>query len=318
MHINDQLYGDWEINESVLLELLVSEPVQRLKGIAQYGVPDPYYHLKNYSRYKHSVGVMLLLRRLGASLEEQVAGLLHDVSHTAFSHVIDWVVGEGKTENFQDEQHEEILTRSAIPEILTKHGFLLDRITNYHLFKLLEREAPDLCADRVDYALREIPGAIGQEIIQKLRVKNKNIVMADKAGALLFGREYLKLQINHWGGFEAASRYRLFANLLREALEKKVITMVDFGQDDAYVINKILESGDWGLEKQLKALENKSLAALPKSKVVVYKKFRYVDPLFIDGDNLVRASEADIEFKKEIEDARQENGKGIRIAEIAL
>jgi HD superfamily phosphohydrolase len=34
---------------------------------------------------------MLLVRRLGASLEEQIAALLHDVSHTAFSHVIDSV-----------------------------------------------------------------------------------------------------------------------------------------------------------------------------------------------------------------------------------
>jgi hypothetical protein len=168
----------------------------------------------------------------------------------------------------------------------------------------------------VDYALREIPELIGQEIIQKLRVGNKKIAMADKAGALLFGREYLKLQINHWGGFEAASRYRLFANLLREALEKNIITMADFWQDDKYVINKILGSGDWGLEKQLKALKNKSLAALPKSEVVVHKKFRYLDPLFIERNHLVRASEADKEFNKEIEVARQKNEKGVRIAEI--
>lgn len=34
---------------------------------------------------------MLLNRQLDASMEEQIVALLHDVSHTAFSHVIDYV-----------------------------------------------------------------------------------------------------------------------------------------------------------------------------------------------------------------------------------
>ena len=35
----------------------------------------------------------MLLAKKGASLTEQIAGLIHDVSHTVFSHVIDRVVG---------------------------------------------------------------------------------------------------------------------------------------------------------------------------------------------------------------------------------
>jgi hypothetical protein len=80
MIINDKIYGKVKIEEPVLLKLLKSPSVLRLKNISQFGVPDLYYHFKNYSRYEHSVGVMILLRKLGATLEEQVAGLLHDVS----------------------------------------------------------------------------------------------------------------------------------------------------------------------------------------------------------------------------------------------
>lgn len=315
MKIIDRLYGQWEVNEPVLVELMQSRAMQRLKGIAQYGVPDAYYHLKNYSRFEHSVGVMLLLRKLGASLEEQIAGLLHDVSHTAFSHVVDWVLGDGKTENYQDEQHEAVMKRSDVPKILKRHGLAVDAVMDYHRFGLLERELPDLCADRLDYALREIPEEIGKRLIAALRVKHNQIVMADLPSALLLGREFLKLQMNHWGGFEAASRYRLFANVLREALEMKVIEIADFEKDDEWVINKVLGSGISDLLNKLNILKRKSLAELPKSEVVVHKKFRYVDPCFIDGEKLTRASDAESEFMAEIAAARQNNEKGVRIAQ---
>lgn len=82
--IGDDIYGEIKINEPILLKLLGSPSILRLKKISQCGVPDRYYHLKNYSRYEHSVGAMILLRKLGATLEEQVAGLLHDVSAGPF------------------------------------------------------------------------------------------------------------------------------------------------------------------------------------------------------------------------------------------
>jgi hypothetical protein len=67
---------------------------------------------------------------------------------------------------------------------------------------------------------------------------------------------------------------------------------------------------------KLNVLKRKSLADLPKSNVVVHKKFRYVDPLFIEGTGLKRASEADSNFREEIEAARRKNAEGVRIAKI--
>jgi hypothetical protein len=141
-------------------------------------------------------------------------------------------------------------------------------------------------------------------------------VFEDKTSAVSFGREFLKLQQEHWGGFEAASRYRLFANILREALAKKIMVMADFNQNDAYVMKRIIKAKDKDINRQLEILQQKSLADLPKSDNVVYKKFRYVDPLFINGNGLARASEADRDFKAEIDDAKRENEKGVRIARL--
>lgn len=109
MIVEDSVFGKFEVKEPVLIELLNSKAMQRLKMISQVGIPDKYYSYGCGSRYEHSLGVLFLLKKLDASLEEQVAGLLHDVSHTAFSHVADWVFGTKENENYQDDNHLDVL-----------------------------------------------------------------------------------------------------------------------------------------------------------------------------------------------------------------
>ena len=91
MNIKDKVYGNKTVNDPVLIELINSRSVQRLKGLNQYKIPDTYYRRdkQNYSWYEHSVGVMLLLKKLDADVEQQIAGLLHGVSHYTFSHLAD-------------------------------------------------------------------------------------------------------------------------------------------------------------------------------------------------------------------------------------
>ena len=95
MIINDILYGQAEIDQPVLIELLKAPELQRLQqvGMGGYYPGSPYASgHRDYTRHRHSVGVMLLLRRFNAPLEEQIAGLIHDVSHSAFSHTIDYIL----------------------------------------------------------------------------------------------------------------------------------------------------------------------------------------------------------------------------------
>lgn len=313
MKINDRIYGTVEINSPSIIRLINSKPLQRLKGIAQFGVPDIFYHIKGYSRFEHSVGVMILLKKLGASEEEQIAGLLHDISHTAFSHMIDWVLGDGSTENFQDNQHEKFLHTSRVQKILEQYKYSSERIANHNNFKLLERAIPNLCADRIDYSIREFPENVVKRCINGLTVKNERIVFSDKDSALLFARNFLARQKVHWGWFEAVSRYKIFATLLRKALNKRIIKLDDFWKDDRYIIEKLNKTKNKGIQKLLSMLRKKSLSDLPKSDEIAKKKFRYVDPEFIFNGKLIRLTKADKNFKDEIALAREENSKGIII-----
>jgi len=311
MLINDRVYGKSKIDSPVLIELIRSKTIQRLKRIGQFGVPNEFYHLKNFSRYEHSVGVMILLKKLGATEEEQVAGLLHDASHTAFSHLIDWVLSSSRTEDAQDRQHKKYINSSDTKHILIKYRYDPNKISEYNIFGLLERSIPDLCADRIDYSLREMPINITSKCLKDLTTYNGKIVFKHKTHALLFAKEFLSIQMNHWGGFEASARFRLFADVLRQAIKKKIIKLSDFWRDDKFVTDKLKKLDHPKTTRVLKTLRNKSLSYLPKSTQVIHKKFRHVDPLYLKNGRAVRLSQTDGKFKEELRHASKFNQEGI-------
>jgi HD superfamily phosphohydrolase len=191
MQITDKIYGTFDITSPVILELINSPTVQRLKHISQYGVPDEFYYIKNYSRYEHSIGVMLLLKKLGASDEEQIAGLLHDVAHTTFSHVIDWLYHKTGTEDSQDNEQASYVMKSEIPAILKKHRYDPEHISHHTSFSLLDREVPDLCADRIDYSVRQFPLYLAKRFVANLTVHENRIVFTDPDTALTFAYYFL-------------------------------------------------------------------------------------------------------------------------------
>lgn len=100
----DAVYGEISISHPLVVKLINSPPLQRLKSIDMAGYSKGFYPGTRQSRFEHSIGVFHLLSIHGASLEECVHGLLHDVSHTVFSHAVDYALeaGCGEKQDFQD------------------------------------------------------------------------------------------------------------------------------------------------------------------------------------------------------------------------
>lgn len=315
MFIQDRIYGNFEIDSPVLIELINSPAVQRLKGINQLGVPQEFYPFQGFTRFEHSIGVMLLLKRLGASEEEQIAGLLHDASHTAFSHVIDFVVKEvGGDESYQDENHLSILSKTELPEILKKFEYNIETVTDYHLFGLLERPIPDLCADRVDYSLREFSNEIVKECLKQISVREGFIVFLDIKTARLFADSYIERQRLNWGGAIAVNRYYYFAKALRRALELGVIKFEDFSKDDNYIMRLIKDFKDPEFVKIMSALKTMDWDSFPKSERQMEKKVRFVDPLCETQTGLKHLSEIDLDFKRSLELDLEKQKKAVPLA----
>lgn len=313
MVVKDRIYGEFKIDSPAIEELLRSGPLKRLKKIAQYGIPAEFYHLRSYSRYLHSVGVMLLLKKFDASEEEQIAGLLHDVSHTAFSHLVDWFVGSGETEDFQDRQHTQFIETSEVSRILKKHGFNPKRISDYHHFTLLEQDIPHLCADRLDYSLREFSKKVTMDCLQGLTTYKGRFVFKDKKSARLFAETFLKKQIEHWGGEEAVIRYTILAKTIERAIILKLIRFKDFWQYDQFILKKLRNSKDKLIQSNLTILRRKSLSGLKRSEKVLKKKFRHVDPDVLRNDKSIPLTKIDKNFAKILERQKEINRKGIRM-----
>lgn len=307
MKLDDRVYGKEEIKEQVLIDLISCKSVQRLRGLAQYGLPDRYYHKKNFSRYEHSIGVMIFLRQLGADLNEQIAGLLHDVSHTAFSHVVDWVIGDPTKEDHQDTIHDGMIKNSEIPNILQTYRLDYRDISDINQFSLLERAAPSLCVDRIDYSLREMnhDGENTESFISNLKNKNGQLTFLDGGIARKFALKYAELQRVHWAGDQARARYFILADILRYGLNEKIISMDDLKQEDNFVINKLIEHEDKYCLDKLNLLKNGFNVRESENGIVLLKKFRYVDPEISVNGNMRRLSEIDDDYRVFLEDERK-------------
>jgi uncharacterized protein len=322
MLIESPIYGEVNVDNPVLLELMKTPQVQRLSGISQYGLPDAFSKYPGFSRLEHSVGVMLLLRRLGAPLEEQAAGLLHDVSHTAFSHIVDWIIGDPRIEDYQDRNLSNVLESSEIPRILATNGLDVEDISHQENYPLLEQDIPELCADRVDYALREFqlwagPQAV-QPCLEALVVHNDKMVFNSRSAAKTFGNLFLRLQTEHWASPDTCVRYFLFSRALKSGIGDGTIDLIDLEKDDNFVMDK-LRAGNNPIVKNAFNHLDKSLSFEIDNENPEYKlgkKFRHVDPPYLEGGKVTTLSETDPEFRALLAKEREINRAGINIKHI--
>lgn len=300
LNINHKIYGRFKITEPILIDLIKSPALQRLKEINQNG---PFYLMKSpakpqtkpFSRYEHSIGVMLLLRKFDASIEEQIHGLLHDISHTAFSHVADFVFGSKTSHTYQDSKTIKAYETQGVNKILIKYSFDPKYIVDEKNFTLAERDLPALCADRIDYTLqdplgRNISKANPKSILKSLTTKDKQFVFKDKKGAEEFSFLSLALNKNLWCSPLEVALYEIMADILTIALNKKIITKKDLFTTDKLVMKKLILSGDKDILNKLKIIKNLEVKEVPKEKadIISRSKIRSVDPPVIQGNRLVK------------------------------
>ncbi|MBC5995494.1 HD domain-containing protein [Romboutsia ilealis] len=317
MYLKDYLYGDY-IVEEVIEELINTKEVQRLKNIHQGGASYLVNPNWNVSRYEHSIGVMLLIRLMGGDIEEQIAGLLHDVSHTAFSHVIDYVLDK-HNEDYHEEIFESIIENSDIPKILNKYGYSYkDILYDKSKYTILEKTAPNLCADRIDYTLRDMfrygfitKNEISNFMSSLVVVKNEIMVNSLEA-AKFFVDTYYKEVIDYFMnplGIYANDR---LSKAIKIALNDNIIVLDDLLKDDKYVFNLLESSNNKQIKSLVESLNYNVVVVEDNKNYDIYQKnkLRLIDPSIYIENKIYKASEICLEIKELSKKALEKSERG--------
>ncbi len=307
-----------------------SDVMQRLKHIDQSGGARYFSpKLPAFSRYEHSIGVYAILKKAGVSKKELVAGLLHDASHTVFSHVGDYIwtddVNEYTKESYQDKTHREYLHRNKMETILNSINITLDDADiNKNDYKALEQHLPDMCADRIQYnihtgfIMKMITQKEIKEIMEDLEFKDNKWFFKNLDIARKFANLSIYFTQNFWGAKWNTTMNIHFANALKRALKLKIIEKDDLFSTDKIVMDKLAKSDDRIIQLNLQQCQN-PLNRLPEQKYKTEKflpKFRGIDPLIRKKDGTFsRLTEMDIMFKANYDTVKQwcENGYDIDI-----
>jgi len=212
---------------------------------------------------------------LGGTELEQIAGLLHDVSHTAFSHVGDYVFGNAD-EDYHEKVFAEVLCKSEVPGVLLKYGYNVSQIL-HGTFDILEQPLPALCADRLDYTLRDgIHGGVisrqrAREFLNAVVLKEGKIAVNTAAEAAWINEAFEKLNNDVFNLPLHLYANGKIAELIKRFLDKGILVESDLFKTDTMLLNKIRTSYE-GYEaiksiKQLKGLaEFMRHGAVPKVK----------------------------------------------------
>lgn len=313
------LYGTYTVTEPIIKDLLKTTALKRLRAIHQYGVQQYVCKtLQPYTRYDHSVGVMVLLRRFGAPLQEQVAGLLHDVSHTVFSHVGDHLMMP-KTCQFdqnhvayQDNVHVRCLAQTDISAVLHMYGIDLDEMDHKKgTYPMLEQELPDVCADRLEYNLYGgyIEGLITQQEVQdilaSLRYGCNRWYFEDQHHARALADLSLWLTEHQFASSWNFVIYEFAARALKRALELGMIHDVHTAHDDD-TWHLLLGSSDPTIKTNVMGIMHyqdryQEVAEGEPYDACFIGKLRVVDPWVRVHRRFQRLSELDDSFKQEME-----------------
>jgi uncharacterized protein len=301
MQVHDRVYGTISIDDSGILGLIGSPTFQRLKGVRQAGPSALAFPFKDVTRFEHSVGVFALLRRLRAPRREQVAGLLHDISHTAFSHAVDFVF----TSEEQD-HHEHLkplmLDRPDLAQALAVLGFSPREFYDDSIYPLLEQPIPWLCADRLDYFLRDglACGVVTNEFIRRvlgsLAVADKKIVFRDVEVAREAAALFATMNRKWWASLTEAFIYNEFADALREGLRLGVIEHDDLMTEDLQVLAKLDASTNRKIARKLTTIRNIGPESTRGYVPRTVPKERWLDPPVLTPGGVTRLTE--LEGKK--------------------
>ncbi len=170
MVVRDVLYGDINIEDSLIESLIRTKEFQRLRNVKQLGLTYMIFPGAEHSRFTHCIGVFNLAREIVGVLEKKtgirfddterkglfIGCLLHDLGHGPYSHA---------SEHFFKYDHEQLTVDIIKSEKTEINQILKDTPYYEHVIKFISKShenktlnsvlSSSIDADRMDYLVRD-------------------------------------------------------------------------------------------------------------------------------------------------------------------
>jgi len=260
MKINDRIYGEIDIKDELIIDLINTSLFQRLNNISQDGAAHFIQPVRNVTRYEHSIGVWYLSKLFHRSIEEQIACLLHDLSHAAFSHVVDFVFKD-KNHEYADGKLNQMILQSDIPQIIKDHGYSIEKVLDKTQFPLLDNNLPDISFDRMDYFMRDgyalefLPIEIVNLFLKYIKEENEVLYFVDTRVASTFAILFVNFSRLIWLDPTSHGSYFLLAEAIKIALDENELSESDLFTDDNIVLMKLKNSKNRRIQDLLSRLQ---------------------------------------------------------------
>ena len=184
---SDPVHGFISVPKNLMMDLIQTPEVQRLRRIRQLGVGHLVFPGAEHTRFNHALGAMALMQDALSSLSEKgtpisseeytaslAAALLHDVGHGAYSHTLE--------HELIDDFHHEDMSRVLLGRLNERFSGALDLALEifddaYERPFFHQLVSSQLDMDRLDYLRRDsfytgvAEGEVGvQRLLKTLRV----------------------------------------------------------------------------------------------------------------------------------------------------
>lgn len=222
----------------------------RLKNIGyfcgmDYASKEIYSFNEYISRYDHSLTVALLTWHYTKDIKQALAGLFHDIATPCFSHVIDYMNKDYENQESTEEYTEKILKEDTyLNKCLKQDNILLEDITDFKKYTIVDNDRPKLCTDRLDGLILTAlfwPKAININDAKNI-IHDTQIVINEE------GNQEIGFKTSEIANFvlkesktidifchskEDNYMMELLASITREAIQNKYITY-----NDLYILNE--------------------------------------------------------------------------------
>jgi len=137
-----------------------------------------------------------------------------------------------------------VINRSEIPVILKKYGFNSTTLFK-QAYTILEQPLPALCADRVDYTLRDLYQAdfIGlteiRNFIKELTIQDGCMAVKSETAGEWIKNQFRRLNETYFKKPEHVFANLKLAELIKDALDEGILQKNDLLRDDFQVLRKL-------------------------------------------------------------------------------